>query len=67
MHSQSTVPQGSLFYFIVPSHLHKQCARNTTAQWEMGKREAAMWGNGRESAGGLLLSDGLWLMANGTP
>ena len=32
---------------------------------EQGKREAAVWQNGSEAAGGVLC-DGLWLAANGT-
>lgn len=53
MHPQSAAPRGGDSCFIVPSRLHKQCAENATAQWGTGeKREAAVWGNGRETAGG---------------
>ncbi|TNN86563.1 hypothetical protein EYF80_003333 [Liparis tanakae] len=53
IHDQQ-LPRESVSCFIVPSHLHKQCAGNATAQWGTGgKRESAMgWGDGGEAAAG---------------
>lgn len=54
IHPRSAAPRESVSCFIVPSHLHKQCAGNATAQWGTGgKRECAMGlGDGGEAAAG---------------